>query len=41
MDHVMNDLATECSQGMRSLLEREKPVSGVDEVDIMSNFTLC
>lgn len=41
MDHVMNDLATECSQGMRSLLEREKPRSGVDEVDIMSNFTLC
>lgn len=37
----MNDLATECSQGMRSLLEREKPRSGVDEVDIMSNFTLC
>jgi hypothetical protein len=41
MDHVMNDLATECSQGMRSLLEGEKPRSGVDEVDIMSNFTLC
>jgi len=41
MDHVMNDLATECSQGMRSLLEGGKPRSGVDEVDIMSNFTLC
>ena len=41
MDHVMNDLATECSQGMRTLLEGEKPRSGVDEVDIMSNFTLC
>jgi hypothetical protein len=41
MDHIMNDLATECSQGMRSLLEGEKPRSGVDEVDIMSNFTLC
>jgi hypothetical protein len=27
MDHVMNDLATECSQGMRSLLEGEKPRS--------------
>jgi hypothetical protein len=41
MDHVMSDLATECSQGMRSLLAGEKPRSGVDEVDIMSNFTLC
>ena len=41
MDHVMNDLATECSQGIRSLLEGEKPRSGVDEVDILSNFTLC
>lgn len=41
MDHVMNDLATECSQGMRSLLAGEKPRSGVDEIDIMSNFTLC
>ena len=41
MDHVMNDLATECSQGMRSLLENERPRSGVDEADIMSNFTLC
>ncbi|HEV3513794.1 MAG TPA: hypothetical protein VGS05_18960 [Candidatus Sulfotelmatobacter sp.] len=41
MDHVMNDLATECSQGMRSLLDHEMPRTGVDEVDIMSNFTLC
>ena len=41
MDHVMNDLAAECSQGMRSLLDREKPRSGVDEVDIQSNFALC
>ncbi len=41
MDHIMNDLATECSQGMRSLLEGERPRSGVDDVDIQSNFTLC
>lgn len=41
MDHVMSDLATECSQGMRSQLAGEKPRSGVDEVDVMSNFTLC
>lgn len=41
MDHVMNDLETECSQGMRGLLEGEKPRSGVDDVDIMSNFSLC
>ena len=37
----MNDLATECSEGMRSLLDGEKPRSGVDEVDTMSKFTLC
>lgn len=41
MDHVMTDLATECSQGMRSLLAGEKLGSGVDEVDSMSAFTLC
>ena len=41
MDHVLSDLETECSQGMRSLLAGERPRSGVDEVDIMSNFTLC
>ena len=41
MDRVMNDLAAECSQGMRNLLEGEKPRSGVDDVAIMSNFALC
>ena len=41
MDHVLSDLETECSQGMRSLLAGERPRSGVDEVDVMSNFTLC
>ena len=41
MHHIENDLAAECSQGMGSLLEGGKPRSGVDEVDIMSNFTLC
>jgi hypothetical protein len=41
MDHVVSDLETECSVGMRSLLAGEKPRDGVDEVDIMSNFTLC
>ena len=41
MEHVMSDLETECSQGMRSLLAGGKPRSGVDEVDIMSNMTLC
>lgn len=41
MDHVMSDLETECNQGMKSLLAGERPRRGVDEVDIMSNFTLC
>jgi len=41
MDHVMSDLATECAQGMQSLLAGGKPRSGVDEADIMSNMTLC
>ena len=37
----MSDLETECSQGMQSLVAGGKPRSGVDEVDVMSNFTLC
>jgi hypothetical protein len=41
MDHVMSDLATECGEGMKSLLANERPRSGVDQVDVMSNFTLC
>jgi hypothetical protein len=41
MDHVVSDLETECNQGMRSLLVNERPRSDVDEVDVMSNFTLC
>lgn len=41
MDHVVSDLETECNQGMQSLLAGGKPRSGVDEVDAMSNFTLC
>jgi hypothetical protein len=41
MDHVMSDLETECNQGMQSLLAGGKPRSGVDDVDAISNFTLC
>jgi len=41
MDHVVSDLETECNQGMQSLLAGGMPRSGVDEVDAMSNFTLC
>ena len=41
MDHVMSDLVTECTQGMKSLLAGAHRRSGGDEVDIMSNFTLC
>ena len=41
MDHVVSDLETECSQGVRGQLAGEKPRSGVDEVDVVSSFSLC